>query len=94
MELKNKDVLNYLFSKKIKPNLYGFNFLKDAILLVAENPMYQHQICNMLYPKIAEMEKSTASKVERAIRHALENAKIKETNSHFIALAVIDLTTK
>lgn len=94
MELKDKDILSYLFSKKIKPNLYGFTFLKDAIKLVAENPMYQHQICKMLYPQIAKMENSTAIKVERAIRYALVNAKIEYTNSKFIALAVINLTTK
>lgn len=91
MKLEINKISTYLLDKGIKPHLLGFTYLKDAIEFVYENSEYQHNVCKMLYPDIAKLEKTTASKVERAIRHALFNAKLNYSNSHFIALAVIEL---
>ena len=93
MKIEEKVVYQYLLDKGVKPHLLGFTYLKDAIMLIFKNQEYQHNITTMLYPEIAKYEKTTASKVERAIRHSLFNAKLKYSNAHFIALACIEIST-
>lgn len=92
--MNKEKIQDFLLEKGIKPHLLGFKFLTDAIELVDKNLEYQYSITKMLYPEIASCEKTTSSKVERAIRHALENAKLKYTNAHFIALAALELQNK
>lgn len=58
----------------IPAHTHGYTFIKTAIILCIDNPDYQHKITTELYPKIAEMHKSSVSKVERAIRHAIITA--------------------
>lgn len=55
-------------------HLLGFHYVRQAITLVAEDHGRYGvgMITRKLYPDIAEQNKSSASKVERAIRHAIE----------------------
>ena len=94
MELNEKIVETYLLNKGIQPQNLGFEYLKEAILVVVKNPEYKYNVCTKLYPTIAGLKHTTPSRVERAMRHALFRAKINITNSHFIALAHIDLKNK
>jgi len=61
--------------------------LREAIKLSMENPEIINSITKKLYPSIAEKFDTSASKVERAIRHAIEVAwnrgKIENINSVF-----------
>lgn len=51
----------------------GYRYLREAIVLVAENPELMEGVTKKLYPKIAELYDSTAERVERAVRHAIES---------------------
>ena len=55
-------------------HIKGYQFLREAIKLVADNPDVINRITKELYPTIARKFDTTPSKVERAIRHAIEVA--------------------
>lgn len=73
-EEKNLDrkVVDILLSLGISPNLQGYTFLKESIKLAIYNPSYVGAITKIMYPTIAIKFKTTACRVERSIRHALE----------------------
>jgi two-component system response regulator (stage 0 sporulation protein A) len=50
----------------------GFQFIRDAVLMVVEERNLLASITTNLYPTIAEKYNTTSSRVERAIRHAVE----------------------
>lgn len=58
----------------IPAHIKGYVYLRDAISLVIDNLEYLNSVTKMLYPKIAEKYNTTPSRVERAIRHAIEVA--------------------
>ena len=53
-------------------HIKGSNFIKEAITLVHQEPSLLSRLTKDLYPHIAEMYNTTASRVERSIRHAIE----------------------
>lgn len=55
-------------------HLLGHQYAVAAILLVAENQMYIHNITSGLYPRLAAQFGTTASRVERGIHHLVETA--------------------
>jgi len=56
----------------IPAHIKGYQFLRSAIKLAVENPSIINSITKQLYPAIAKQFATTPSKVERAIRHAIE----------------------
>ncbi len=58
----------------VPAHIKGYQFLRDAILLTINDPDYISAVTKRLYPEIARQNKTTASRVERAIRHAIEVA--------------------
>ncbi len=58
----------------IPPHIKGYNFLREGVKMAVEDPEIINNITKRLYPSIGEKYKTTASKVERAIRHAIEVA--------------------
>ena len=56
------------------PSEQGYEFLRDAILLTIADHGYINAVTKRLYPEIAKRNMTTASRVERAIRHAIEVA--------------------
>ena len=81
MELSNEPArvaedltTTYIQTIGIPANLKGYHFLREAILLVADNPMRGSGITKDLYPEVAKKFETTASKVERDIRNAIEIA--------------------
>lgn len=58
----------------IPAHIKGYHFLREAIKMVVKNPDLINAITKKLYPGIAEPFQTSASKVERAIRHAIEVA--------------------
>jgi two-component system response regulator (stage 0 sporulation protein A) len=58
----------------ISPNLKGYRYLTDAILIVSYKPEYSSGVTKILYPEIAKKHSTTPSRVERAIRHAIQVA--------------------
>ena len=67
-------VTDLLHSIGIPAHIKGYVFIRCAIIEAFYNPTYIGQITKTLYPEIARRYCSTASRVERAIRHAIEIA--------------------
>ena len=85
----------------IPAHIKGYHYLRTAIMLSVEDPDMINCITKLLYPTVARMYETTPSRVERAIRHALEmfgytihNGKGKPTNSEFVALIADKLRLK
>ena len=58
----------------VPAHIKGYRFLRDAILMVVEDPTLINAVTKILYPDIAREHNTTSSRVERAIRHAIEVA--------------------
>ena len=58
----------------VPAHIKGYQFLRDAILLTIGDHEYINAVTKRLYPEIAKRNATTASRVERAIRHAIEVA--------------------
>ncbi len=58
----------------IPPHIKGYSFLREGVRLAVEEPEIINNITKKLYPRIGDKYQTTASKVERAIRHAIEVA--------------------
>lgn len=71
----------------IPAHIKGYQFLREGIKLAVDNPPIINSITKNLYPSIAQKFNTTSSKVERAIRHAIEVAwnrgKIENINNIF-----------
>ena len=58
----------------VPAHIKGYMYLREAISMVYNDIELLGSITKVLYPKIAEEYKTTPSRVERAIRHAIEVA--------------------
>lgn len=80
-------IANLFISVGIPAHIKGYQFLREAIKMTIETPEIINSITKQLYPGIAQRYQTSASKVERAIRHAIEVAwnrgKIENINNVF-----------
>ncbi len=71
----------------IPAHIKGYQFLREAIKMAIDSPEIINSITKRLYPEVAGRFETSPSKVERAIRHAIEVAwnkgKIENINSLF-----------
>ncbi len=58
----------------IPPHIKGYAYLREAIKMTVERPYVINAVTKELYPGVAKAQNTTSSKVERAIRHAIEVA--------------------
>ncbi|MEE1055077.1 MAG: sporulation transcription factor Spo0A [Acutalibacteraceae bacterium] len=58
----------------IPANIKGYHYLRTAIKLAVKNSEIMNSVTKLLYPTVAKNHNSTSSRVERAIRHAIEKA--------------------
>lgn len=70
----DEKITSIFLSIGIPAHIKGYQFLREAIKIVIKNPESINSITKVLYPSIAEHFDTSASKVERAIRHAIEVA--------------------
>lgn len=56
----------------IPSHIKGYQFLRDAVYMIFDNPSIIGGITKELYPELAARYNTTVSRVERAIRHAVE----------------------
>lgn len=68
------EISQYLHQFGIPANIKGYLYLRDAIQMVVEEVELLSGVTKILYPLIAEKHNTTPSRVERAIRHAIEVA--------------------
>ncbi len=65
-------VSNMIKTIGVPAHIKGYQFLRDAIMWVVEDMELINAVTKELYPGIAKKHKTTSSRVERAIRHAIE----------------------
>ncbi len=58
----------------VPAHIKGYHYLRDAIVMSVRNTELINSVTKCLYPAIAKKHKTTSSRVERAIRHAIEVA--------------------
>ncbi len=58
----------------VPAHIKGYNYLRDAIGLCIKDDEFINSITKLLYPTVAKNFSTTSSRVERAIRHAIEVA--------------------
>ena len=58
----------------IPAHIKGYHYLRDAIIMSIEDMDVLNAITKVLYPTVAKKHQTTSSRVERAIRHAIEVA--------------------
>lgn len=58
----------------IPAHIKGYHYLRDAILMAIDDMDVLNAITKVLYPTVAKKHQTTSSRVERAIRHAIEVA--------------------
>ena len=58
----------------VPAHIKGYHYLRDAILMVINEINLLGAVTKELYPMIAQKYQTTSSRVERAIRHAIELA--------------------
>lgn len=69
-----QDVTNMIHEIGVPAHIKGYQYLREAIIMAVEDVEMLNSITKILYPTIAKMFKTTPSRVERAIRHAIEVA--------------------
>lgn len=68
------DVTNIIHEIGVPAHIKGYQYLRDSIMMSVDDPDILNSITKVLYPGIAKKYQTTSSRVERAIRHAIEVA--------------------
>ncbi|WP_251386935.1 sporulation transcription factor Spo0A [Mediterraneibacter agrestimuris] len=78
IQLREQDLINrvtnMLHEIGIPAHIKGYHYLRDAIMMSVEDMDVLNAITKVLYPTVAKKYQTTSSRVERAIRHAIEVA--------------------
>ena len=86
-KMLDERITNIFIAVGIPAHIKGYQFLREAIKMAVASPDIINSITKRLYPEVAERFDTSASKVERAIRHAIEVAwnkgKIENINQIF-----------
>ncbi len=68
------DVTTIIHDVGVPAHIMGYHYLRDAIIMCVNDRSVLNGVTKVLYPEVANKYGSTASRVERAIRHAIEVA--------------------
>ncbi len=68
------DVTNIIHEIGVPAHIKGYQYLREAIMMSVDEIEMLNSITKILYPTIAKKYQTTSSRVERAIRHAIEVA--------------------
>ena len=71
LEIVISDIMHEL---GVPAHIKGYQYLREAITLTVNSPDMMSSVTKVLYPTVAKTFSTTASRVERAIRHAIEVA--------------------
>lgn len=69
-----KDVTDMIHEIGVPAHIKGYQYLREAIMMSVKDNEMLGSITKLLYPSIAKRFQTTPSRVERAIRHAIEVA--------------------
>jgi two-component system response regulator (stage 0 sporulation protein A) len=70
----DEEISSLFLAVGIPAHIKGYQYLREAVRMVVDDPDVINRITKELYPGIARKFATSASKVERAIRHAIEVA--------------------
>ena len=73
-ESLDEKISKIFISVGIPPHIKGYAYLREGVKMAVESPEVINNITKKLYPGIGEKYRTSASKEERAIRHAIEVA--------------------
>ena len=71
LEIQVTEILHQI---GVPAHIKGYHYLRDSIIMAIETPDIINAVTKQLYPGVAKRYNTTASRVERAIRHAIEVA--------------------
>lgn len=71
------EITNVLHEVGVPAHIKGYLYLREAITMVYNNMELLGSVTKILYPEVAEKFNTTPSRVERAVRHAIEIAWIR-----------------
>ncbi len=71
LELIVSDIMHQI---GVPAHIKGYQYLRTAIIMSVNTPDMMNSVTKVLYPTVAKIYKTTSSRVERAIRHAIEVA--------------------
>lgn len=72
--MREDEIANLFLTIGIPAHIKGYQYLREAVRLVSEDRTLLSRITKELYPTVARHFSTSASKVERAMRHAIEVA--------------------
>lgn len=67
-----KTISDFMLELGIPAHLRGYQFLRSAVEMCVENMELVGSVTKLLYPDLAKMYQTTDTKIERAIRNAIE----------------------
>ena len=67
-------VTNIIQKIGVPAHIKGYQYMRDAIIMVINDMETINSVTKILYPSVAKKYNTTSSRVERAIRHAIEVA--------------------
>lgn len=70
----DNQITNIIHKMGVPAHIKGYTFIREAIKMVVDDTTLLSAVTKELYPTIAEKYNTTPSRVERAIRHAIEVA--------------------
>ena len=70
----DEKISDIFISIGVPPHIKGYGYLREGIKMTVSQPYIINNVTKGLYPNIAKKYETTSSKVERAIRHAIEVA--------------------
>ena len=73
-ETIEEQVTRVIHEVGVPAHIKGYQYLREAILMAIEDIEVINSITKLLYPTLAKKFKTTPSRIERAIRHAIEVA--------------------
>ena len=71
LEIQVTEILHQI---GVPAHIKGYHYLRDSIIMSIEQPDIINAVTKQLYPSVAKRYETTSSRVERAIRHAIEVA--------------------
>lgn len=71
LEIQVTEILHQI---GVPAHIKGYHYLRDSIMMAIETPDIINAVTKQLYPSVAKRYETTSSRVERAIRHAIEVA--------------------
>jgi len=84
LEVRVTEILHQI---GVPAHIKGYHYLRDSIIMSIEQPQIINAVTKQLYPSVAKKYQTTSSRVERAIRHAIEVAwdrgDVEVLNSYF-----------